>query len=413
MMKKALIICSEYPYPMNSGDKLSTNGYVLALRKMGLSVDLLCFACKGDSERSLEKRDLLQNVFFVEKPPKYSFDNMMRFIFRRESFLFGRFFSRENQIKIERILADGRYGYVVVVQTYMGQYLSEATVRRLSCPVVLSTEVLHGRALAKRAALEENSLKRKVLQIESKRADKKEKRIVQAYDMSFFYAEEDEEHMSGVLPRERRKYINLALDLESYTHFARNRNGKRRSIAFYGTCSWYANADALRYLLEKLWSEIREVCDVELHIAGRNMCPWAYDYQKSDSRIKIFGEVPSMADFVADTDIILSPIRIGGGVRLKMIEGMMWGRPIVSTIAGVEGIAEDEDELHECVSIADDPKAFAQAVKGLLDSEEQWQHQVDAAYRYVQKKHSIDVLRRILSDISGNVSLTKRKGDKR
>ena len=34
MMKKALIICSEYPYPMNSGDKLSTNGYVLALRKM-------------------------------------------------------------------------------------------------------------------------------------------------------------------------------------------------------------------------------------------------------------------------------------------------------------------------------------------------------------------------------------------
>ena len=138
---------------------------------------------------------------------------------------------------------------------------------------------------------------------------------------------------------------------------------------------------------------------MDLHIAGRNMCPWAYDYQKSDSRIKVFGEVPSMANFVADTDIILSPIRIGGGVRLKMIEGMMWGRPIVSTTAGVEGIAEEEDELHECISIADDSKAFAQAVKGLLDSEEQWQRQVDYAYGYVKKKHSIDTLVGILSGV--------------
>ena len=397
-MRKALIICSEYPYPMNSGDKLSTNGYVLALKKMGFSIDLLCFSNMQGGKVLLERRSFFQNVFFLQKPPKYSFRNTINF-FAGDSFLFGRFFSCENRSEVERILKTGQYGYVVTVQTYMGQYLSKELVESLDCPVVLSTEVLHGRALSKRAELEKNPLKRKVLQIESKRADKKEKQIVQAYDMSFFYAEEDEECMFGVLSRERSKYINLALDLESYTHFARNRNGKRRSIAFYGTCSWYANADALRYLLEELWSEIREACDVELHIAGRNMCPWAYDYQKSDSRIKVFGEVPSMADFVADTDIILSPIRIGGGVRLKMIEGMMWGRPIVSTTAGVEGIAEEEDELHECISIADNSKAFAQAVKGLLDSEEQWQRQVDCAYGYVKKKHSIDTLVGILSGV--------------
>ena len=216
--------------------------------------------------------------------------------------------------------------------------------------------------------------------------------------MSFFYAEEDECHMSGVLSKKRRKYVSLALDLESYTHFDRN-YAKKKIIAFYGTCSWYANADALRYLFDELWGEIKEVCDAELHVAGRNMCSWAYDYQERDSRIKILGEVPSMADFVANTDIILSPIRIGGGVRLKMIEGMMWGRPIVSTTAGVEGIAEDKDELRECISIADEPKDFAQAVKMLFASEELWQRQVDCAYGYVKKKHSIDTLVDILSGV--------------
>ena len=230
-MRKALIICSEYPYPMNSGDKLSTNGYVLALKKMGFSIDLLCFSNMQEGEVLLERRSFFQNVFFLQKPPKYSFRNTINF-FAGDSFLFGRFFSCENRSEVELILKTGQYGYVVTVQTYMGQYLSKELVESLDCPVVLSTEVLHGRALSKRAELEKNPLKRKVLQIESKRADKKEKQIVQAYDMSFFYAEEDEECMFGVLSRERRKYINLALDLESYTHFARNRNGKRRSIAF-------------------------------------------------------------------------------------------------------------------------------------------------------------------------------------
>ena len=398
-MKKALIICSEYPYPMNSGDKLSTNGYILALRKMGFSVDLLCFSHTSNDQYHFVKSELLQNVFFIEKPKKYSFKNSIRFIFAGKSFLFGRFFSYDNQREIERILYDGEYGYVVVVQTYMGQYLSKDTIARLTCPVVLSTEVLHGRALSKRAELENNPFKKKALQIEAKRADEKEKQIVQAYEMSFFYAEEDASHMAGVLSEEQRKYISLALDLDAYTHFER-RNAKKRSIAFYGTCSWYANADALRYLLDELWGEIKAICDVELHVAGRNMCPWAYDYQKSDSRVKIFGEVQSMADFVADTDIILSPIRIGGGVRLKMIEGMMWGRPIVSTTAGIEGLAENENELQEGLSIADEPKVFAQAVKRLLDSEELWQHQVDCAYRYVKKKHGIAVLVGILSDIN-------------
>jgi len=62
--------------------------------------------------------------------------------------------------------------------------------------------------------------------------------------------------------------------------------------------------------------------------------------------------------------VSIVPLRIGGGTRLKVLEAMAMGRPVVSTSIGAEGI---EAEAGRHLLIADDPTGFAAAVGRILD----------------------------------------------
>ncbi len=71
------------------------------------------------------------------------------------------------------------------------------------------------------------------------------------------------------------------------------------------------------------------------------------------------GEVPSVAPYLAAASVVAIPLRHGGGTRLKLLEALAWGRPVVTTTKGAEGL----DVRHEReVLVADTGRAFAEAV---------------------------------------------------
>lgn len=391
-IRSALVICSDYPYPMDGGDKLSTNAYILALKKLGvMHIDLVCFD-KGE----IVKNELLRKIYVMQKPPKFTVENAMNFCFCGKSFLFGRFYSKKNVEYIEAIMSNG-YDVVIVVQTYIGQLLPPKVIKNAKAPVLLSTEVLHGRALKSRIEIDESWVRRKILQIEATRADTKELELILSYDQVYFYAKEDEEHAFRHQPNVHSKYVNLALDLEKYPIYRRN-TGMMRTLVFYGTCSWYPNEDALRFLLTEIWPLLKKSReDVRLRIAGKNMCKWAYEF--ADSRCEIVGKVDSMEKFVSEADIVLAPVRIGGGIRLKILEAMAWGRPVVSTTIGMEGNSAIE---MNAVKIANSPGEYLKAIDVLLDHNAEWEACTKKARKYVEDCHSIETLSRIIeNDIKG------------
>jgi glycosyltransferase involved in cell wall biosynthesis len=80
--------------------------------------------------------------------------------------------------------------------------------------------------------------------------------------------------------------------------------------------------------------------------------------------IWVTGTVDDVRRFVQPAAVYVVPLRVGGGSRLKILEAMAMGRPVVSTTIGAEGI-DVVDGRH--VALADDPTAFAAAVLALLD----------------------------------------------
>jgi polysaccharide biosynthesis protein PslH len=136
------------------------------------------------------------------------------------------------------------------------------------------------------------------------------------------------------------------------------------TLLFVGTLAYPANEDAVRFLCDDVLPHLRRMAprrfDVVLVGAGAgeavHACAAAPD-------VTLVGEVPDVAPWYANASTAVVPLRAGGGTRLKVLEAMRHGRPIVSTTEGVAGLGL-EDGTH--VLVADTPEQFARQCARLM-----------------------------------------------
>jgi glycosyltransferase involved in cell wall biosynthesis len=98
-----------------------------------------------------------------------------------------------------------------------------------------------------------------------------------------------------------------------------------------------------------------------LRIVGRD--PDARVKKLASPSVDVTGTVPSVIDHLREAAVLVVPLRIGGGTRIKIYEGMALGKATVSTRLGAEGL-----DVHHArdILLADDPQAFAEYVVRLL-----------------------------------------------
>jgi glycosyltransferase involved in cell wall biosynthesis len=138
-------------------------------------------------------------------------------------------------------------------------------------------------------------------------------------------------------------------------------------LLFTGTMSYPPNAQAARWLVEHVMPIVRaRRPDVSLEVVGRD--PPTAVRQLAGPGIAVTGRVPDLATHFAAAAVVVAPLLSGSGTKLKVLEAMAAGRPVVATTIGAEGIdARDGEDLR----VADSPAAFADAVLDLLaDSSE-------------------------------------------
>lgn len=130
------------------------------------------------------------------------------------------------------------------------------------------------------------------------------------------------------------------------------------TLIFNGTLNYRPNVDAVRYLIDDIWPLVRHrYPDATLMLTGCNDGVDIRPLMKPG--IRFLGEVPDIRPHVARATAVCVPIRIGGGTRLKVLEALAMGKPVVSTAVGCEGVAVRDGEH---LMIADDARAFASKI---------------------------------------------------
>lgn len=167
------------------------------------------------------------------------------------------------------------------------------------------------------------------------------------------------------------------------------------TILFLGTYGYAPNRAAAHRLVTRIFPLIRQqVPEVRLIVAGSSP-EQIVSFRSAPPGVEFTGFVPDLDKLYADSRVVVCPITVGGGTRLKLVEAASYGRPMVSTRVGAEGLAfEDGREI----ILRDDDDGFAAACVSLLNDDDACARLGQAARAKMQASYAAEA---IIDQIAG------------
>jgi len=178
-----------------------------------------------------------------------------------------------------------------------------------------------------------------------------------------------------------------------------------RRMVFVGSMGYGPNVDAVEYFVHQILPQIvRHHQDAHLTIVGGGAGPAVS--RLVGPHVSVTGWVPDVRPYVRSASVVVVPLRIGSGTRLKVLEALAMGKAIVSTPLGSEGI-DVRDGEH--VLIADDPRAFVQATTRIFADQTLMAALGRNGRRLVEQQYSWDAAGRSLRALYAEVLQSDRR----
>ncbi len=395
-MSTVLVLARETPFPPDTGDRVVTHGFIRGLAERGHAVHVVAYGTGTDRERAESLADYAASVRLVPRaesdlPPRL---RKLRNYASGRSDVMAMFESpslaaapreRIHKLDPDAVLAD---------PPYIGQVFRDSGVRRAAeaadSTLVTNAHVVEFAVHRRYRNLASDLETQAELTLETPRLRREEVAVYEASDRVLVLGSEDREELveAGVSTPIATQHV--ALDPIEYavegdeTGFA---DPDATDLLFFGSYGWFPNEDAVTTFAETAWPQIRNARpDARLIVAGRNAPD---SVQELDARpgVEFVGEVPDLGAAVRDAAAVVAPLRIGGGTRLKILESMAWGAPVVTTAAGFEGV--DARPGAE-VAVATDWMEFAETATEVLDSPARRTRLGRNARRRVEQVYAMD-----------------------
>jgi glycosyltransferase involved in cell wall biosynthesis len=236
---------------------------------------------------------------------------------------------------------------------------------RLNIPGVLFQHNVESEIWRRHAATAGNPVKKMMYGMEFGKMERYERIVVRKFHHVIAVSESDRSLMTKWVDGDRVTVVPTGVDLSEYRP-APTAVEPGSVVTFVGAMDWEPNVDGVEYFASEIWPAIKaDVPEAKLRIVGRN--PDRRVKKWASESIEVTGRVPSVVEYLHQSAVVIVPLRIGGGTRLKIYEAMATGKAVISTTIGAEGL-----DVHHGrdIMIADDTRSFAQAVIMLLRDRE-------------------------------------------
>jgi Glycosyltransferase len=161
-------------------------------------------------------------------------------------------------------------------------------------------------------------------------------------------------------------------------------------LLFCGRLDQLANKGAITYFFNSIWPELStRMMDLQIDIVGKNPPAWLIELSQRDPRVHVPGFVDDVRPYFQKATVFVCPITDGGGTRLKILDALAMGMPVVSTTFAASGLA-----LHDAqhLLIADTPETFIERIVRLLSDKTLRQRLAQGALDVVTRTYSWDTI---------------------
>ena len=213
----------------------------------------------------------------------------------------------------------------------------------------------------RKAELEVKWIDRLIAKVEYARMRRFEPAQVRRFHHVIAVSEQDRQAMRSMCDLSHISVVPTGVDLSKY-QYDPDLAPEDPLVIFTGSMDWEANIDGVEYFCRDIWPRVlTRVPEARFRIVGRDPHPRVR--RVASESVEVTGTVPSIIDHMRQAAVLVVPLRIGGGTRIKIYEGMAMGKATVSTSVGAEGL----DVQHgRDVLLGDDPVSFADAIVNLL-----------------------------------------------
>jgi len=257
-----------------------------------------------------------------------------------------------------------------------------------SVPKILNHHGVESFMIRRRVNNEPNLMKKLYLLLESYKLRKYEERNCHKFYMNLTVSEEDKLMLKKISPRSRFEVVENGVDVDYFKQKDDHDNTNR--LIFAGRMDQYSNVDAIMQFCRNVWPLVKEKFPkMRFSIIGNNPPQKLLDMAKSDERIEVLGYVDDVRPYFAGATISICPIRDGGGTRLKILDAMAMGMPIISTTIGCEGI-DVSPGIN--VFIANTPEEYVQSIGKLINDDMLRKSLSNCARITVEKKYSWNII---------------------
>jgi hypothetical protein len=253
-----------------------------------------------------------------------------------------RFYHEEYEKLLKRVLEKEVFDYVIVESVFMSEYLD--LLKKSGIPVILRAPNVEYKIWEERKKYAKKTGERFYLKILSRQIKKYEIKQLIRYDAIFPVSPIDVQQIKTLTKAKNVFYVPTG-------YFYVDKDEEKidfnldHTIKFYyiGAFDWYPNLHGVNKFIYEYWERLYSYFGekIEFHVAGKNM-PKSLKEKKLRG-VKFYGEILSAREFIKDKDFSIVPLWIGSGVKIKVIESLLEGKPVVATPKALEGVEIPED----------------------------------------------------------------------
>ncbi|WP_169306582.1 glycosyltransferase family 4 protein [Cohnella pontilimi] len=366
---KILVVCSDFPFPADHGGRVDTWGRIKVLSELGWKIHLVVCGKQLPSETDLAVvKTYVEEIKICSRRSKLA-DLLHAIPMQARS---------RNELRYVNFDAD--YDYVLLEGDYVYPILNNPNIRKDNVILrVHNDEAVYFKALARSA---KNPIHKMYYYMESGKFGLLQKKILEKVNNYLFISSKEFESFQRRHPSANSLFLPPPVDNAAF----RSNTFQTKHVVFIGSLFMPNNREAIQWYLEYVHPLMLKEPGYKFIVAGnsrKQSLSWLESFDLT--HVMIHDSPKSLDDIYKSGYLFVNPMRNGAGVKLKTIEAIRNGLPVVSTTIGNEGTGLADGEH---IMIADKPDDFYRKIKRLFEHPREAKALLESSQNFLRKHYN-------------------------